>query len=199
MIDEIKIEELCLQGESATLDFKREQYKFFRSNLKEERSELLKDILAFANAWRHDNAYILIGVSENKAQKGEITGIPENEVIDDAKIQQFVNKKVNKTIPFSCYSITCAKGTVQVIEIKECQNKRPFYAINDFGGVKKEIVKIRRGTATIDASPDEIVKMTEARIATRQPSLEAYISPAGINEYSMEAITLRTLDVDLER
>ncbi len=62
MINENSIEELCLKGESSTLDYKAEQYRF--NGNKPEKSELLKDILAFANAWREDNAYILIGVLE---------------------------------------------------------------------------------------------------------------------------------------
>lgn len=58
-------EELLHEEEGPSLDFKREQYRF-NSCDDEARSELLKDILAFANAWRRSDAYILIGVEEVK-------------------------------------------------------------------------------------------------------------------------------------
>ena len=195
MIDEKSINELCLKGESLTLDYKTEQYKF--SGTKNEKSELLKDVLSFANAWREDNAYILIGVSEVNGQ-GEIVGIPSTDIIDDAKIQQFINSKTNKHIPFSSYTVSCKKGLVQVIDFEKCANERPFYSIKDYGTVKKEVVKIRRGTSTDEAKPDEIVKMTEAKIAKKQPMLEAYISPASNSDYSKDEITLHMLDVDFE-
>src|SRR3989339_1166840 len=99
MIDEKKIEELCLKGESVTLDYKVEQYKF--NGNKDDKSELLKDVLSFANAWREEKGYILIGISENNGQ-GEIVGIQSDDIIDDANIQQFINSKTNKHIPFSC-------------------------------------------------------------------------------------------------
>ena len=196
MIDEKKIEELCLKGESQTLDYKSEQYKFNRD--KADKSELLKDVLAFANAWRTENAYILIGVLEKNNGQGEIVSIPTSDVIDDAKIQQFINSKTNKHIPFSSYTVTCKKGIVQVIEFKDCTQERPLFAIKDYGNVKKEVVKIRRGTSTSDASPNEIVKMAEVRIEKKQPTLEACISSTGSSEYNKDGITLHTLDVDFE-
>jgi hypothetical protein len=196
MVNENEIEKLCLKGESETLDYKREQYKFNSNN--NEKSELLKDILAFANAWRDTNAYILIGVSE-KDGKGEIEGIQSSNVIDDANIQQFINSKTNNKIPFSCFTVNCKKGIVQVIEIKECISERPFYTTKDFGNIKKGIVKIKRGSSISDASPDEIAKMGEAKIAKKQPVLEAQISPAGSNKYSTKEITLYTFDVDFEK
>ena len=74
MIDESKIEDLCLKGESVTLDYKCEQYKF--NGNKNEKSELLKDILSFANAWRDANACILIGVSEKNEEMLQLRPAP---------------------------------------------------------------------------------------------------------------------------
>jgi predicted HTH transcriptional regulator len=54
---------LLKENESASLDFKRDQYRFVVAS-DNEKSELLKDVLAFVNSWRHANAYILIGVDE---------------------------------------------------------------------------------------------------------------------------------------
>ena len=46
-MDAQELEQLLWQGESPTLDFKRQQYRFDHAT-DEDRSELLKDILAFA-------------------------------------------------------------------------------------------------------------------------------------------------------
>ena len=53
------IESLLHQNEGTALDFKKEQYPFQRAT-DEQKSELLKDILAFANSWRQDDAYIAV-------------------------------------------------------------------------------------------------------------------------------------------
>jgi hypothetical protein len=58
-------ERLLYRRESETLDFKVDQYQF-SGGTDDEKSELLKDILAFGNAWRETDAYILIGVQESR-------------------------------------------------------------------------------------------------------------------------------------
>ena len=50
------------RSEGDTLDFKKENYRFKKGS--ENGSELLKDILAMANAWKATDAYIIIGVQE---------------------------------------------------------------------------------------------------------------------------------------
>ena len=44
-------ERLLYEEENVTLDFKSKQYHFAKAT-EDEKSELLKDILGFANAWR---------------------------------------------------------------------------------------------------------------------------------------------------
>src|SRR5579864_5379397 len=62
-MNDVLFERLLYEEESTTLDFKKEQYRFAKAT-EYEKSELLKDILGFANAWRRSEAYILIGVEE---------------------------------------------------------------------------------------------------------------------------------------
>jgi predicted HTH transcriptional regulator len=92
-----EIESLLYEDESPTLDFKKEQYLFNKAT-DIQKSELLKDILAFANAWRRADAYILIGVEEVKGKKSNVIGI--NDDLDDASLQQFVNSKTQRPITF---------------------------------------------------------------------------------------------------
>jgi hypothetical protein len=59
---------LLYETESDSLDFKSQEYRF-PGGREAERSELLKDILAFANAWKRADAYILVGVVENRGER----------------------------------------------------------------------------------------------------------------------------------
>jgi hypothetical protein len=52
------IERLLYESEGDALDFKRDQYPFVGAT-DEQKSDLLKDILAFANSWRRTDAFAL--------------------------------------------------------------------------------------------------------------------------------------------
>lgn len=65
VMDTELIEHLLHEDEGVELDFKQEQYPFKNAD-DVAKSELLKDILAFVNAWRRSTAYILIGVEEKR-------------------------------------------------------------------------------------------------------------------------------------
>ena len=156
MISEEQINILCFQGESNCVDYKRAQYAFKGAD-DIQKSELLKDILCFANAFRKSPAYILIGVDEDASGRGVIHGIDDNEVIDDAQLQQFINSKTNNRIPFSAYSFRLHSGKVlQVIEIDTCVRGRPFYLKRDYGKLYHHDVLIRVGTSSHIALPEEV-------------------------------------------
>lgn len=166
---------LCLQGESDRVDFKLEQYRFLGGS-PEDKSELLKDILAMSNVARIDAAYILIGVEELPNKAGRIVGIRHDDVIDDAMLHQFVNQKTNVTIPFSSYVVASGvlgKDCIQVIEIAPCNEMRPFYLRKDFGKLRASLVYYRDGTSTAIATPDQIKKMGEENaIGMARPVVE---------------------------
>jgi hypothetical protein len=58
-MDDALFEQLLNEEEGTTLDFKKEKYRFVKAS-DEDKAELVKDILGFANAWRRSEAYILI-------------------------------------------------------------------------------------------------------------------------------------------
>ena len=168
------IENLLLQEESLTLDFKSEQYNFFSKNdyLK---SELLKDVLAFANASRGTNqAYILIGVSEVRGGRSKPVGISQH--IDDASLQQFIHGKINRPIELSYTAISHDGCNLGLISISKCE--RPIYALKDYGKVKARDVWIKRGSSSEIATPDEIYKMGVESISSsvEQPILELLLN-----------------------
>lgn len=168
-------EELLNEEESSTLDFKRDQYPFAGAT-NEQKSELLKDILAFANAWRRTDAYILIGVEEIVGGKNKIVGVSNH--LSDADLQKFVTSKTNKPLIFSYETITYKKKEVGIIKIPI--QERPFFLNKDFGKLKKNVVYIRRNSATDEANPTEIANMAISFIAEQQETPELELQFADI-------------------
>ena len=141
-------------SEGSALDFKRDQYKFNKAT-NEEKSELLKDILAMANAWESGERYIILGIVDKPDKPNEMYGITEN--IDDAQLQQFINSKTNRLCEFSYNTASHDGKTFGIIIIPKQQ--RPIYLKNDFWKLKKDSVYVKRGSATEIAKPDEIAAM----------------------------------------
>ena len=170
-IDNALLDSLLYGEEGVDLDFKRDQYKFSKAS-DEEKGELLKDILAFANSWRRSDAFILIGVKEIKGGRSELVGIEEK--LDDAQIQQFVNSKTQKPITFSYRNLDFEEKCVGVIQIP-IQN-RPFYLKKDYGRLKKDTVYIKRGSSTDVAKLDEVAKMgiSTSAVDLNYPVLEIF-------------------------
>ena len=156
MISEEQIDQLCRYGESNCVDYKRAQYAFIGAT-DNKKAELLKDVLCFANVFRKTPAYILIGVDEESSGIGSICGIREDEVIDDSKLQEFINSKTNKRIPFSAYPFRMHSGKIiQVIEIDVCARERPFYLKKNYAQLHCKEVYVRSGTSSHMAPPEEV-------------------------------------------
>jgi hypothetical protein len=167
------MEELLNEDESATLDFKRDQYPFDKAT-DEQKGELLKDILAFANAWRRTDAYILVGVDDVKGGRSNVVGVASH--FDDATIQQFVNSKTNRPVTFS-YEVFPFEG-MQVGVFHLLLQDRPIYLKGNFGKLEKNAVYLRRGSSTATADPDEVAKMGTLKIRDVVGEL---ISPPKVN------------------
>jgi len=165
-VDSNTIENLLNEDESNYIDFKQGQYRFEGAS-EEEKSEILKDILAFANAWRRTDAFILIGVKEVKGGRSQVIGITDH--FDDAAIQQFVNSKVQKPIQFSYIAFEFEEKQVGIIKIPV--QERPFYLKQKYGKLKPNVVYLRRGSSTDEAEPDEIAKMGIALASSAQSQI----------------------------
>ena len=192
----VSIEELLYEEEGPTLDFKREQYAFTASN-DYQKSELLKDILAFANAWRRQDAYILIGVDEVKGGRSKPVGISEE--LDDSQLQQFVNSKTQRHVDFNYNTILIDEVKVGVIRIPI--QTRPFYVKRDYGKVAKHVVYIRRGSSTDGASPEEIRDMgiAETKNAIEIPYLSFEFADLKTRSTCGTKLYLNTILLDIPR
>ena len=152
-------ERLLYEEEGTTIDFKKEQYRFVKAT-DEEKSELLKDILGFANAFRRSATYILIGVEEVRGGKSNVLGINQSDQLDDHALQQFVNNLVNTPVRFQYRAFLYEGKHVGIFVIDEGQ-LRPIHLKKNYGKLKKDEVYIRYGSSTEPrpASPSEIAQM----------------------------------------
>ena len=166
--DSVLLRRLLAEGESGRLDYKSQQYAFPDKAPEEKKAELLKDVLAMANAWRESDAYILIGVQEVPGEPARAVGIDHH--LDDANLQQFVNSKVKRPIRFSYREVTFAGKTVGIIHVPVQQ--RPFFLVKPFGNLRSHVVYLRRGTSTTEAEPDEIYEMGYQAASSKRPSLQ---------------------------
>jgi hypothetical protein len=158
-MNEALFQRLLYEEESPTLDFKGEQYRFAKAT-DEEKSELLKDILGFANAWRRSEAYVLIGVEDVRGGRGNVSGIAARDHLDDHSLQQFVSSLTNRPVRFHYEAFGFEGKQVGVIRIEE--QPRPVYLKRDFGKLRKNDVYVRRGSSTDPtrpAAPEEIAQM----------------------------------------
>lgn len=157
MIDNQLLDALRYKSEGTDLDFKSTQYRFAGGN-ESEKSEMLKDILAIANAWREGTGYILLGFKDNRPDLAEVVGISEN--VDDSRLQQFVNGKVRPKLTFRYEEHLYQGKTIGVIAIPK--QKRPFFIANPYGKLKGNVVYVRRGSSTEEAEPTEVAAMALA-------------------------------------
>lgn len=173
-MDRSLLETLLNEEESSSLDFKREQYPFDGAS-DDEKSELLKDVLAFANSWRRNDAYILVGVEEIRGSRSRPVGVSVH--LDDAKLQQFVNSKTQKPLQLA-YEVQRVDG-VEIGTIRIPVQDRPFFLKKNFGRLTKETVYLRHGSSTSTADPDEIARMVIAARHVSPPrlSVEARVWP----------------------
>lgn len=148
---------LRYKSEGTDLDFKQAQYPFVKAG-EVAKAELLKDVLALANAWRDGTGYILLGFKDMRPHPAEVLGITEH--FDDANLQQFVHGKVKPKLDFRYEEQLYEGKTVGVIAIPK--QPRPFYLAHAYGGLKSNIVYVRRGSSTDEAEPTEVAKMVTA-------------------------------------
>lgn len=171
MTDEL-FESLLHESEGEALDFKRDQYPFAGAT-HEQKGELIKDILAMANAWRRTTAYILIGVDEVPGGMSKVVGITHH--LAESSLQQLVNSKTNRPVNFAYEAFEYKGQRVALIAVPV--QARPFYVKSDYGKLKARDVYIRRGSSTGIAEPDEIAKMGAATaLDVSQPILELHFA-----------------------
>ena len=185
------VEDLLHESEGTSLDFKSAQYPFEYAT-DEVKSELLKDVLAFANSWRRTTAYILIGVEEVKGGRSNVVGVRKH--LDDASLHQFVNGKTQRPVEFSYQVISIEGTTIGAIEIP--LQERPTYLKKRFGKLRENEVPIRDGSSTRAATPEEIAKMGAQDVIGRAPELALQWADLTGRDVLPSPLTIRSIVLD---
>ena len=166
-MDQQVLESLLWQPEGTALDFKQCQYPFVHASDR-DKSELLKDILAMANSWRSGTAHILIGVEEVKGGRGIIQGV--NVHLEDADLHQFVNCKTQRPVDFSYIQFHAEGRDIAIIEIPK--QARPVFLLKKYGKLDANEVRVKDGSSTRIANPDEISRMATADALGGSPQIK---------------------------
>lgn len=159
-MNKILFEELLSQGEGDLVDFKATGYFSDESSTKKDKDfDFLKDIISFANTVRRENAYIIIGVKDNK----ERVGVSKLELLDSAVFQAKIKDKVIPVPKFNCYPFYDDDGLIyQIIEIPVTWYSGPCLPIISHGNaIEKGQVYLRRSSSNEKATPDEIARLYE--------------------------------------
>ncbi|MFH1680642.1 MAG: ATP-binding protein, partial [Candidatus Eisenbacteria bacterium] len=188
-MDANRFEALLHEDEGSALDFKRDQYRF-EGESDEVKGELLKDVLAFANSWQRTQAYILIGVEEVRGGRSRVVGVEGH--LNDHDLQQFISSKTQRPVEFS-YIVWEHEGlSVGILHIPV--QERPLYLKQDYGRLKRDTVYMRRGSSTVEASPDEVARMGKADGFTpRAPELHVELGDGDDRAVLGTRITLNPL------
>ncbi len=141
----MNIEELIrFHNECGYLDFKLEEYRA------PKRADLIKDVLAFANADYSGDRYIIIGVKKTGA---EITINPVIHPEDAAGIQQYIHANIIPELSISYEPFQFEGRQLMVLTI-HAPKDQPYAAAKDIQANGKTILRknemlIRKGTYQI--------------------------------------------------
>lgn len=180
--------------ESETFDFKDGQYKFYGTASDNEKAELLKDVIAFANAWKTGDAFIVIGVLEKNGRKDKVTGVKT--FLQDNDIQQFVNCKTNRRVKFLVYSDKADGQDINVIQIAQYQ-QRPIVLTKAYGGLEPNKAYVRSGSSTAIASPDQVAEWVKAdhQISLAQVNLDLEWADSSNHQRLGKEVTIECLNL----
>jgi hypothetical protein len=178
--------------ESIFLDFKREEYHA------ENKPELIKDVLAFANASYAAERYIIIGVVKDHER---ITITPVVKPQDAATIQQYVHDNITPELIVS-YTPYNYKGQNLMVLTISGTDAQPYYPSKLIMRGHKPFLKehdlwVRKGSHKVLGGREDLEKIYARRYA--KPSLAGKIDLAFKHgTRSLELPVIRNLELPSE-
>jgi len=125
------------ENESTKLDFKKDQYR------KENYINLIKDIMAMANAAIPGSRYIVMGVKHKTDGTKEYYSV--SSLNDQADIENLIQANIEPTVKFQYFPLTLEGKQLAVIKIDEPIDP-PYMMKKDYKGLKKGDIYIRKGS-----------------------------------------------------
>lgn len=182
--DEVK-EMIDCHQEGEYLDFKEDDYH------KDNKEELIKDIVALANSHSDRNKYIIIGVIEENNVCKEIKGIDKNTIRDEADFQQIVNTYIYENLIVNYKVIPIEEKDVLVIQIPAINNvNRPFMLKKQIGKWKENEILIRKGSMTMLANKKDLKYMFKENKRSRLV-LQSYLDGELSNKIQLFNVNLK--------
>lgn len=140
--------------ENEYVDFKLKTYGKDLAN-----SELVKDVVAFANGEAKGDKYIIFGVAD---ETKEIVGIPDTEKFEPSVLENSLDGRVEPRVKIECGEIQIDGKRVAYIKIPE-KNDNPPYIIKKAGGKNQSIregdILVRIGTSNRKANREDLDRM----------------------------------------
>ena len=127
------------EPENSSVEFKKKGYH------KEEHGELIKDIMALANARTSPVRYLIMGIKAYPDGRKDFLGIQSFE--DDASFQQLIHSNIEPDIPFHFYPYELEGLTYGIFEIGPCKNP-PYLMKKGFKKLHEGMGYIRKGSSS---------------------------------------------------
>lgn len=147
---------IAFENEHTYLDFKAIQY----TGNKHE--DLLKDLIAIANAAGNQDRHIILGVNYKNNGERDIVAIEDEDFIDSAQYQQLAYENIEPKIHFDYFAYNFEGDTVGILKIFDC-NDKPYMMKKGYGGLNKGDSFIRRGDSQDKLSRGDLDKIFEAK------------------------------------
>ena len=138
------------ENEKTGLDFKAVIYKADKFD------DLLKDIMAMANAALEEDRYIVVGIKHHLDSERVFLGVEE--FIDDATYYQLVHSNIEPDINFEYFHVEVAAKKVGVFRIFNCDNP-PYLMKKDFKALRRGDGFIRKGTSQMRLMRSDLDKI----------------------------------------
>ena len=142
------------ENEKTGLDFKAVIYKADKFD------DLLKDIMAMANASLEEDRYIVVGVKHHPNSERVFLGVEE--FIDDATYYQLVHSNIEPDIHFEYLHVEVADKKVGVFRIFNCDNQ-PYLMKKDTKNLRRGDGFIRKGTSQMRLMRSDLDKIFAKR------------------------------------
>jgi len=142
------------ENEKTGLDFKAVIYKADKFD------DLLKDIMAMANAALEEDRYIVVGVKHQPSSERVFLGIEE--FMDDATYYQLVHSNIEPDVHFEYFHVEVAGKKIGVFRIFNCDNQ-PYLMKKDTKTLRRGDGFIRKGTSQMRLMRSDLDKIFAKR------------------------------------
>jgi Putative DNA-binding domain len=142
------------ENEKTGLDFKAVIYKADKFD------ELLKDIMAMANAALEEDRYIVVGIKHQPSSERVFLGVEE--FMDDATYYQLVHSNIEPDIQFEYFHVEVEDKRVGVFRIFNCDNQ-PYMLKKDTKTLRRGDGFIRKGTSQMRLMRSDLDKIFAKR------------------------------------